>query len=218
MKKIILQVIYTFIIRPLFSLFIGVKFENTNALSEQQQFIIIANHNSHLDALAIRAALPSYKLHTTYTVAALDYFGKTSFSSRLMQFFMNAVLIKRKRAKNEPSAIEALDEVIKEGKSLILFPEGSRGTPGVMADFKKGIAILLKRNPHVLFIPAYIDGFGRVLPKTSNLLLPLNCKVFFGDPMKTSSQEIDYLLDKARLAILNLRPSGGKDRNRFLKN
>jgi len=57
MKKIILQVIYTFIIRPLFSLFIGVKFENTNALSEQQQFIIIANHNSHLDALAIRAAL-----------------------------------------------------------------------------------------------------------------------------------------------------------------
>ena len=215
MKNIINQFLQNYIIRPFLSFIIGVRYENTAALNQEQQYIIVANHNSHLDALSIRAALPENQRKKTYTVAALDYFGKNNLSKNAMHFFLNAILIKRKKTTGEPSAIDTLDNLLKKGKSLILFPEGSRGQPGVLAEFKKGIAILLKRNPQLAIIPAYLNGFGRVLPKDSSLCLPMLCKVRFGEPLRVKTEEIEAMLEKVQTAILNLKPATEKDLNKF---
>jgi len=215
MKNIINQFIQNYIIRPFLSFIIGVRYENTAALKQEQQYIIVANHNSHLDALSIRAALPESQRKKTYTVAALDYFGKNNFCKSAMRFFLNAILIKRKKTVGEPSAIATLDNLLKKGKSLILFPEGSRGQPGVLAEFKKGIAILLKKNPQLAIVPAYLNGFGRVMPKDSSLCLPMLCKVRFGDPLRLETADIDTMLQQVQTAILSLKPSTEKDLNKF---
>ena len=99
--------------------------------------------------------------------------------------------------------------------SLILFPEGSRGNPGVMTDFKKGIGILLKNNPDVPFIPVYLDGFGRVLPKDKTLIIPLICKVRFGTPLYPKSGNVDATLEEVKEAIMELRNEDERDRNKF---
>ncbi|MFN0214686.1 MAG: lysophospholipid acyltransferase family protein [Saprospiraceae bacterium] len=215
MKHLFQQLFYTLFVRPWLTLIIGVRFENAAALNKTDQFIVVANHNSHFDSVAIMAALPRNKLRNTRAVAAGDYFGKGSFSGFAMSLFFNAVLIKRKHEEGEPSAIEALDECLKNGDSLILFPEGSRGQPGVISDFKKGIAILLQRNPHIPFIPVYLDGFGRVLPKDKWMIIPLICKVRFGEPLMAHTQDIDSLLEAVKEAILHLKKKDERDRNFF---
>jgi len=215
MKQLFQQLFYALIVRPWLRLFIGVRFENREAFDRVEQFIVVANHNSHFDTVSIMAALPGYKLRKTHAVAAADYFGQGTVSGTAMNLFFNSILIKRNREAGEPAAIDVLDEHLKKGDSLILFPEGSRGQPGVISDFKKGIAILLQRNPQIPFIPVYLDGFGRVLPKDKWLIIPLVCKVRFGDPMRAETQDIDSLLEVVKEAILRLKHKDERDRNSF---
>ena len=180
MKNIFVSFIYTILVRPWLTFIIGVSFHNIKPLKDANQFIIVANHNSHFDTVSIMAALPSNKRKNTCAVASGDYFGKSPFTVTLMKLFFNAILITKKTKPGHLSNLELLDQRIKEGKSLIMYPEGSRGNPGTISSFKKGIAKLLKENPSVPFIPVYLDGFGRVLPKNKILIVPLICKVRFG--------------------------------------
>ena len=215
MKHLFVKLFYSLIIRPLFTVVIGVSFQNRKTLAEIDQFIIVANHNSHFDSVSIMAALPGNKLKNTRAVAAGDYVGKTSLAKTAMSLFFNAILINRKRLKGEPTAIEILDAQLKKGRSLVLFPEGSRGKPGVMTDFKKGIAFLLKENPNVPFVPVYLDGFGRVLPKDKIIIVPLVCKVRFGEPLFPKNDNTDSILEEVKEAILRLKKKDERDRNQF---
>jgi len=212
MRSFIVRTLYLLLFRPLLTLFIGVRFANREIFKNLDQFIIVANHNSHFDTVAILAALPKRKLQKTHTVAALGYFGKSFFSRGLMKLFFNAILIKRDSAR----ALIEMDGLLKAGKSLILFPEGSRGRPGVITDFKKGIAALLQRNPTIPFIPVYLDGFGRVLPKDSYLPIPLVCKVRFGGPILPETNDIDEILKSVKEGILSLKEKDQRDRNVFV--
>lgn len=215
MSNLFKRLFYTFFIRPWLTIIIGVNFQNRKLLKETDQFIIVANHNSHFDVVSIMAAMPGNKLKNIRAVAAGDYFGKSSFRSFFTKLFFNAILINRNRKEGEPSAIEVLDKELKNGKSLILFPEGSRGRPGVMSDFKNGIAILLKENPTIPFIPVFLDGFGRVLPKDQTFIIPLICKVRFGEPLFPSNENIDLVLEEVKEAIMLLKNKDERDRNQF---
>jgi 1-acyl-sn-glycerol-3-phosphate acyltransferase len=215
MKDFVTKVFYVLIIRPWLSLIIGVSFKNTMTFNGIDQFIVVANHNSHFDIVAIIAGLPTKKITKVNTVAAGDYFGKNKLTRFLMSLFFNAVMIKRKRDSSEKSPIDELDKILKNGNSLVLFPEGSRGKPGIISDFKKGIAILLKLNPSIPFIPVYLDGFGRVLPKDKRLIIPLKCRVRFGEPLYAQNNDIESILSEVREAVLSLKNSDERDLNKF---
>ena len=213
--KIFINIFYLIIIRPWLKLIIGVKFLNRNQLKSIDQFIIVANHNSHFDSVSIMAAMPIKKMNQVKTVAAGDYFGKKKVTRFLMHLFFNAILIDRNRKKEAPSVIDVLDQNIKDGNSLILYPEGSRGKPGVISDFKKGVAVLLSKNPHIPFIPVYLDGFGKVLPKDKKIIIPMVCKVRFGDTIYAHSKEVDIILTEVKKAITDLKGKDERDRNQF---
>lgn len=214
-KNIFIRFFYSVIIRPWLTLFIGVKFINREIFKDKNQFIVVANHNSHFDMVSIMAALPGRKLKHIRSVAAGDYFGKSKFSASVTKFFFNSILINRNRKEGEPTGLEIIDRRLKNGKSLVLFPEGSRGKPGVMNEFKTGIAILLKNNPDVPFIPVYLDGFGRVLPKDKKLIIPLICKVRFGEPIFIDkTKDIKAIVEQVKEEILNLKEPE-EDRNQF---
>lgn len=215
MRRFFANILYKFLIKPWLRFFIGVKFKNAEVLEVAKQYVVVANHNSHFDTVSIMAALPPYKRNKTRAVAAFDYFGKTTFTKRLMAFFFNAILIKREAVEGEPSALEILDEELKKGNSLVMFPEGTRGKPGVMKDFKHGVAVLLSNNCEVPFIPVYLDGFGRVLPKDATLIIPLNCTVRFGEPIFPRSKDVDDILEEVKEAIFSLKSKDERDFNNF---
>jgi len=215
MSKFFARLVYFLFVRPWLVYIVGVRFVNRDILDKTKQCIFVANHNSHFDALSIMAALPPKSFNHTKTVAAADYFDQSRLSRALMKFFFNACLISRQRSEQGPSMIDQLDQELKSGFSLILFPEGSRGRPGVVSNFHKGIAVLLMQNPKIPFVPIYLDGFGRVLPKGQSLIIPLVCQVRFGEPVYVNSTEIGDIMDTVTEEIFKLKEKDERDHNRF---
>ena len=198
MKKLILILIYTIFWRNFLKIFIGLKYYNRNVLKKKKQFILIANHNSHMDTMAIMSSIPSRYIHRVHPIAAADFFGGSKFKEKLMRYMVNATLIPRKRAesKEDVDPIQLMSNLIVKGRSIIVYPEGSRGVPGVMTDFKKGIGYLINKHPHVDVVPVYLDGIYKTLPKGKNLILPYNCEIIFGDTIQFESFEVDDILRK----------------------
>ncbi|MFL2574406.1 MAG: lysophospholipid acyltransferase family protein [Flavobacteriales bacterium] len=204
MKKIILIIIYSFFWKNFLKIFIGLKYVNEKTLKNKKQFILIANHNSHMDTMAIMSAIPSRYIHKVHPIAARDFFGGSLFKKILMRYLVNATLIKRDRDDPNNDPIDSMDKMLKKSRSLILFPEGSRGIPGVMAKFKKGLGYLIQRNPEINVIPVYLDNVYKTLPRGKNLILPYNCSIKFGDPIKFKSMEMDDILLSSEKAMQKL--------------
>ena len=204
MKKIILIIIYSFFWKNFLKFFIGLKYVNEKTLKNKKQFILIANHNSHMDTMAIMSAIPSRYIHKVHPIAARDFFGGSLFKKILMRYLVNATLIKRDRDDPNNDPIDSMDKMLKKSRSLILFPEGSRGIPGVMAKFKKGLGYLIQRNPEINVIPVYLDNVYKTLPRGKNLILPYNCSIKFGDPIQFKSMEMDDILLSSEKAMQKL--------------
>lgn len=204
MKKIILVIIYSFFWRNFLKIFIGLKYINRKTLKNKKQFILIANHNSHMDTMAIMSAIPSRYIHKVHPIAAVDFFGGSLLNKILMRYLVNATLIKRDRNDTENDPIDAMDKMIKKYRSLILYPEGSRGTPGIMTNFKKGLAYLIQRNPSIKVIPVYLNNIYKTLPKGRKLIIPYNCSIEFGEPIQFRSFELDDILNDSEIALKKL--------------
>lgn len=204
MQKLILKILYSGIIRIFLKLIVGVKFDKAGFLLQEQQFIIIANHNSHVDTLALMASLPSSIIHKVKPVAAADYFGKTKFQTAMSNYFINTLLISRKGT----SAIQTMKKALNNGYSLILFPEGSRGEPGSEQQMKPGIALLLALCPHVKYVPAYMSGMGKILPKGDSLLVPFSSALMYGKPVLPNSKETKEILAQIENDMRELKIKG----------
>jgi 1-acyl-sn-glycerol-3-phosphate acyltransferase len=196
MQKFVLQFIFSFIIRNFLKIIVGVKFTTANFLKKEKQFIIVANHNSHLDTMTILASVPRTIIHRIKPVAAADHFGKTQLKERLTNYFVNTILIQRKRDKENPEndPIHRMIKALDEGYSLIIFPEGTRGEPEVQQPLKPGIALVLKERPHIKYIPAYMKGMGKAMPKDDSLIVPHNASLVYGEPTLIQSTDVDEIL------------------------
>ncbi|CAN5253247.1 lysophospholipid acyltransferase family protein [soil metagenome] len=192
MRNVLLRFIYSFLIRGFLKIIVGVKFDNARFLLDERQFIIVANHNSHLDTMAIMASLPSQIIHKVKPVAAADHFGKTRLKEKLSNYFINALLIPRKRDKENPEKdpINKMIKALDDGFSLIIFPEGTRGEPEVQQPLKPGIGFVLTKRPQIKYVPAYLKGMGKAMPKDDNLIIPFNSSLTYGQPKNIISPDI----------------------------
>jgi 1-acyl-sn-glycerol-3-phosphate acyltransferase len=196
MQKLLLQITYSFFIRAFLKIIVGVKFNTAKFLLAEKQFVIVANHNSHLDTMAIMASVPSKIIHKVKPVAAADYFGKTKLKEKLSNYLVNTLLIPRKRDKDNPEKdpINRMVKALDEGFSLIIFPEGTRGEPEVQQPLKPGISYVLIQRPNVKYVPAYLKGMGKAMPKDDNLLIPFTSSLRYGQPTNIISPNIMDIL------------------------
>jgi 1-acyl-sn-glycerol-3-phosphate acyltransferase len=162
MQKIVLKIIYSFFIRWFLKIIIGVKFDNANFLRAEKQFIIVANHNSHLDTMTILASLPSNIIDKVKPVAAADHFGKTRLKGKLTNYFVNTLLIQRKRDKENPEndPINKMIKAIDDGYSLIIFPEGTRGEPEQQQPFKTRCCLRFAKQTKNKICSSFYDWNG----------------------------------------------------------
>ncbi len=207
MQKILLQFLYSVVIRNFLKVFVGVRMADARFLLKEKQFIIVANHNSHLDTLTLLASLPRKIILQVKPVAAQDHFGKTRFKEKLTRYFINALLIQRKRdkenIKNDPiyKMVDALDK----GFSLIIFPEGTRGEPEVQQPIKPGIGYVLSQRPGVKYVPAFMKGMGKAMPKNDSLIVPYNSSLVYGDPAAVQSNDVMAIVKEVENALNQLR-------------
>lgn len=197
-QHIVLKTIYKGVCQWVLKLVVGVGFSDSSFLKEEQQFIILANHNSHLDTLSIMSSLPGSLIWKVKPVAAEDYFGKTKMRKAFSNFFINTLLIRRdtKNIDAENHPIEKMLKCIDAGYSLILFPEGTRGAAEEMDSIKPGIAKILSLRPHIKYIPVFLTGMGRSLPKGEVVPLPYKSSINYGKPTHVKSTNIREILSQ----------------------
>ncbi len=173
------------------------------------QRIYIANHTSNGDFVLLWAALPPFLRAAVRPVAAADYWLKTPLRRFIGQDVFRAVLIDRTHEDRTEDPIEVMDQALKTGMSLILFPEGTRNdTEDDLLPFKPGLFHLAERHPKVEIVPVWIANLNRVMPKGEIIPIPLVCSVTFGAPIwLEEGDEKQTFLDRARGAVLMLKDS-----------
>ena len=170
-----------------------------------EQRIYFANHQSHFDWVLIWAAQPRELRNTTRPIAARDYWTSTPLKHWITREIFNAVYVSRQRS-DDQDPLEPLMEALRNGDSLVIFPEGTRGNKGDPQPFKSGLFHLAEAFPGVPLIPAWIDNVQRVMPKGEVVPVPILCSVSFGAPLQLApGEDKRTFLDRARAAVLAMR-------------
>ena len=199
MRRFCQSLFYILVVKPILLIILGVNIFNAKNLPQNQQFIMIANHNSHLDAVALTSLFPLHQLHRIHPVAAEDYFFSTPLLGWFSSTFLNIIPIPRANISKNNNPLTRMGEALEAGHSLIIFPEGSRGTPEEMAPFQTGITHLIQKFPEVPIVPVFLKGMGRSLPKGEFILVPFFCDVVIGAPLLCIGHKKDilYALEQA---------------------
>jgi 1-acyl-sn-glycerol-3-phosphate acyltransferase len=193
------MIFFALAIRPFMALFIGLRVRGREHLHSAKQFILVANHSSHLDTLSLLSLFPLNQLRRIRPVAAADYFERNAFVSLVTKTLFNILPIARKNITSENNPLRRMREAIEAGHSLIIFPEGTRGSGGEIGEFRAGVAHVLEKLPDVPVLPAYLVNMGRSLPKGEFIPVPFFCEIRLGTPrvMNGSRQEITKALEAA---------------------
>jgi len=180
------------------------RWESPPDLSRQR--IYFANHTSHMDTLAIIAALPPAARVNVKPVAAADYWGKNRFLSYIAQRGLNAVLIERNATAGK-NVLEPIFDVVQAGHSIIFFPEGTRSAQALPGEFKSGLYRLSEQFPDVELVPIYLENLHRSMPKGKHVPLPILCTIRIGNPLpRIDGEDKQVFLARARDAIVRLAP------------
>lgn len=148
------------------------------------QFILVANHTSHLDTICLLAALPPAQRNRCYSAAAEDYFYTHVCKEQIARLLANTFPFRRHE--DVQRSLEACARILERGDSLIFFPEGTRSTTGELQRFRKGIGLLVQGKPYPV-IPAYLRGTyealakGKFRPRKAAIHLHVGSPGYFGD-------------------------------------
>jgi 1-acyl-sn-glycerol-3-phosphate acyltransferase len=155
--------------------------------------VFAANHHSHADTPLLLSSIPDPWRHRLVVGAAADYFFGTRIGSALSALVIGAIPIER--AKVGRRSADLARELIDDGWSLLIFPEGGRSPDGWGQPFRGGAAYLASRTG-VPVVPIHLEGTGRILAKGASRPRRSSTTVTFGAPLRPLDGE-----DARRFAV-----------------
>ena len=166
--------------------------------SNESPCIFAGNHQSFLDGFILNYILPEEVRDNTYYLAISTHFE--SGLRKLVAEKGNIILVDID--KNLKETLQIAAQVLREGKNLVIFPEGARTRDGDLQAFKKTFAIL-SRELNIPIIPFGIDGAYDAMPYGSKSHLPNkgNIKIKFFEGIGGEQSDVNETVIETRKVI-----------------
>ncbi|MCP4449146.1 MAG: AMP-binding protein [Myxococcales bacterium] len=149
----------------LYSRYLDTKVRGKSFIPPFGGFIVAANHSSHLDMGLVKHTLGEHG-DRLVALAAKDYFFEEPVRKAYFENFTNLLPMERHGSLRE--SLRLAGEVLREGYILLIFPEGTRSTTGIMTDFKPSIGYLAM-TAGCGILPMYLGGTHDAMPKGAYL-------------------------------------------------
>lgn len=162
-------------------------------------FILMSNHQSNFDILSLIALIP----RRVYWIAKKELFDIPVFGPSMLRG--GYIPLDRSDGRKALKSMENAAAIIRQGSSVVMFPEGTRSRDGRLLPFKRG-GFMLAVRAGVPVIPVTINGSGRVNPGglirlySGKITLTLHPRIDLPDGMKKSAAE-EWLMERVRVAI-----------------
>lgn len=175
---------YLLVVKPLVLLILGINARGREHLPLSGPAIVVANHNSHLDTMALMSLFPLRVINKVRPVAAADYFLYNRFIKWFALNIAGIIPIERNVKAAGGNLFTPVLDALDAGSIVIIFPEGTRGEPETLSKLKNGTARLVSERPDVPVIPVFFHGLGKCLPKGEVILVPFFVDAFIGEPLR----------------------------------
>ena len=168
--------------------------------------VFACNHQSYVDIPVMLAGLDFPR-----PLLAKSMIGKVPFLGKWLRL-LGCVLVKREDMRSSVLALRACEQVVKNGQSIVIFPEGTRSQCDTMGPFKEGIAhVATKTGARI--VPMAIDGSHRVLEGSNYRLQKCTVRLVILPPIETAAltKEEKKALSGVLAAQIEAARSGGKE-------
>ncbi|HET6891896.1 MAG TPA: 1-acyl-sn-glycerol-3-phosphate acyltransferase, partial [Pyrinomonadaceae bacterium] len=152
--------------RLLYDGLLNTRYEGRSNIPVHVNFIVAANHSSHLDMGLTKMALGDAGKDLV-ALAAADYFFDNKYKRAVMENFTNLVPMERTGSLRQ--SLRHARSFLDRGYNALIFPEGTRSMTGQMAEFKPVVGFLALAS-RVGILPVYLVGTYEAMPKGSNII------------------------------------------------
>lgn len=165
-----------FIVRNFLKLFfkivMGFKVYGVENVPKKGGFILAGNHVSHLDPPALASACPR----------VLHFMARhTLFNNRVLGWIIGSCnSFPVRRGEVDLGAIKEAVRRLKNGKVLLIFPEGTRSQNGEIQAAQPGVGYL-SLMAGVPILPAYVKGTDEAMPRGTRKIKSVRVSVYFGN-------------------------------------
>ena len=192
----LLYTLYAKSFKGFFRLYNRLAVKGVENIPANGPFIIAPNHQSFLDGPLAVTGMNSKTIRDCYFYATEEHVKGTVV--KYLARHNNIILMERRNLKN---SILKLSEVLKQGKNIVIFPEGSRTHNGKLSAFKKTFAILSKEI-NVPIVPVCIKGAFEANPRGKNTYKPHSISIEYLSPIQPTDQDTyESLTAKVKSAI-----------------
>ena len=200
------------------SIFARIHISGTENILPDRPYVYMANHSSLIDTPALFACLP-YQ----FRIMAKKGLFRVPFMGWHLKTAGNFP-VDRSNPRKTALSIRLVIEGVRAGKSLAVFPEGTRSSDGKLQEFKSG-AFKIALRAGVPIVPVAIRGTSKLLPKGSLAPRPGRVEVIIGKPIDTSAfneKKLEDLMRQTRSAIESnleggaMRPAGAAPETRAI--
>lgn len=207
-QKILKFIFFFCFVKPYVYFVLGVNVsgaENLPKISKGPS-IIVANHNSHVDTLLLMSLFSTLQILKIHPVAAADYFCNTKLKSFIFKTLLGLIPLQRKFGKTTKEELfKKINEVLRDGETIIIYPEGTRGEDSSLNEFKSGVAHIAAMNPDIPVVPFFINGPDRILPKGTFLWVPFIADVYVSEGIKYDGTPTKVFTNRIKTVVETLK-------------
>ena len=173
---------------------VSVSVEGIENIPTGTPVVFLSNHQGAFDIPVLQGFIPvQFRWVAKKSLFNVPLIG---WSMR----FAGYIAIDRDNAAEALKSMEAAASRIRNGTSVLIFPEGTRSDTGKLLPFKRG-GFMLAAKSGAPIVPVAVSGTNVIMTRGGLSIRPASVRVSFGHPIETSGAEDKYLRNRTKEAI-----------------